>query len=225
MWQIACAIGLANKLNDYYCIPENQYFPHLQKCRCGVVTAYVYKEPSFEYNEIAINHSYILLSGWFQSEKYWSHCKDEVIKAFNITPVIREGWVSIHVRRGDYLLKPDYHPVITNDYIKRAIEYFIFIGYTNFLVFGDDPDWNHDNINGAVYPGCNFEYSEGRTALEDMAFMAGCEHNIIANSSFSFWGAYLNKNPNKVVIAPSLWFGPTGPPNTNDLIPENWIRV
>lgn len=225
MFQIAAAIGVARKFNDEYCIPENKYFPHLTKCNQGVVTAQAYNEPSFEYTEIPKPSSnFLLLSGYFQSEKYFSHCKEEVIEAFNIKPVIRKGWVSIHVRRGDYLTKPDYHPVITIDYLQRAVSIFTVIGYRKFVVFGDDPDWNHENINPDNFPDCTFEYSEGRTAIEDMALAAGCAHSIGSNSSYSIWIYYLNPNPNKVGTFPATWFGRAGSHNIiKDLYPPNSI--
>lgn len=235
LFSAACCIGYARKHNlpytfsgqfeslfpncinsDYYKLPKRGYIVNLY-------------EKHFGYEELLFNEDWrennIIIHGYRQSWKYFDHCKEEVIEAFNIKPVIRDGWVSIHVRRGDYLTKPDYHPVITMDYLQRAISIFTSTGYRKFMVFGDDPDWNHENINPDNFPDCTFEYSEGRTAMEDMALMAGCEHNIIANSSFSWWAAYLNRNPAKIILAPEKWFGKDGPINTNDLIPESWIKL
>lgn len=225
MFIVAAIIGAARRFNSEYCLPENKYFPHLTKFNPGVITAQVYNEPSFEYVEIPIPWcSNFYLSGYFQSPLYWSHCKEEVIQSFNIKPVIREGWVSIHIRRGDYLTKPDYHPVITMDYIQRAVSIFTMTGYNKFFVFGDDPGWNHENINSDNFPDCTFEYSEGRTAIEDMALAAGCTHSVGSNSSYSLWIYYLNPNPNKVGTFPAIWFGKDGSHNnTKDLYPPNSV--
>jgi len=110
--------------------------------------------------------------------------------------------VSLHIRRGDYLRTQDHHPVCSLDYYMDALSKFRDKEY-KFIVFSDDVDWCRNNFNE------DFIFTEGNTDYEDMWLMSLCDHNIIANSSFSWWGAWLNDNPNKRVIAPKKWFGPS----------------
>jgi len=87
-------------------------------------------------------------------------------------------------------------------------------------------DWCKENINKKKYPSCKFEYSKGKTEVDDLRLMSCCEHNIIANSTFSWWGAWMNQNKNKIVVAPKVWFGAENfHLKTNDIVPETWIRM
>jgi hypothetical protein len=174
----------------------------------------IYKEPCFEYREIPYMEN-LCLSGYFQSEKYFSHCKEEIIKHFT------KDWnreqinkISIHVRRGDYC-NIECHPVVTLEYIKKAVKYFKDLGYNDFIVFTDDKQWCSENLP--------FEISNGNER-EDLELMSRCEHNIISNSSFSWWGAWLNPTPNKIVIAPDKWFaGSKENVNVSDLYCKGWV--
>lgn len=165
------------------------------------------------------------LSGYFQSEKYFAPYAEQIRREFTF----RQTWiwerplrehVSIHVRRGDYLSFPEHHPPLTMEYYREAMSRF---PGARFLVFSDDPGWCLLNFRDAGYP---VQISTGRTAAEDMALMASCDHHIIANSSFSWWGSYLGRNPGKKIIAPKIWFGPAKAGwSTVDLIPESWERI
>jgi hypothetical protein len=217
LFQKACTIGYAVKHGLRYGITKSNETP----------TSICLEERSFEYEELPFMEEWrnydIIISGYRQSWKYFDHCKDEVIKAFNIPYEKKEGWVSIHIRRGDYLTKPNCHPPVSMDYIKRAISLFILCGYNKFMVFGDDPDWNHDNINVNIFTECVFEYSEGRSELEDISLASGCEHSIGSNSSYSLWIYYLNRNPYKIGVFTRNWFGPDLPHDTRDLYPPNCV--
>ena len=202
MFQKAAAIGLAYKNNDTYTFEENN-FP-------------IFTERGFHFQDIKYSGD-ICLSGYFQSEKYFKHCRQKILDYFNFNaePLKR---VSIHVRRGDYL-NVECHPVVTLEYLNKAINHFKNIGYNDkdFLMFTDDKEWCRAN-----FP---FEISNGNE-LEDIELMSRCEHNIISNSSFSFWGSWLNRNPNKIVIAPKIWFaGSKENIDTSDLYCENWIVI
>lgn len=223
MFQIATTIGYAMKHNMPYEIPENKYFNHLPKLTNEKIE-YTYKEPKHPYQEIPFSNN-ICLDGYFQTEKYFNHCRQQIIYAFKLHPIYNNK-VSIHVRRGDYLKETaDRFPVIDNEYIKKSINYFNDKGYNNFLIFSDDINWCKKNINSGIYNNSNFKYSEDTTEIQDLRLMSGCEHNIISNSTFSWWGAWLNQNPNKIVIAPKKWFGKEMNLDSTDICPANWIRM
>ena len=91
----------------------------------------------------------------------------------------------------------------------------------NFLVFSDDLAWCKQHLKGQA-----IAYSEGRTAIQDMHLMSACSHNIISNSTFSWWAAWLNARTDKCVVAPRIWFNPElQPPGTYDVVPEDWTAI
>jgi hypothetical protein len=192
------------------------------------------KEAGHQYVELAApTKEYVVLDGYWQSERYFAHCREEVLKALGFKALTTPTNCSIHVRRGDYLKYPDKHPVVTAEYLNKAISYMIEnTNARTFIFFSDDMEWCKKFVNYELpqryYDFCDWTFSEGRSEREDMELMSWCEHNIISNSTFSWWGAYLNQNPNKVVISPSKdnWFGP-GNANlcTDDIIPESWIQI
>ena len=165
------------------------------------------------------------LLGYFQSEKYFAHIRDRIRADFTFRTVVDdsslpEHYVSIHVRRGDYVEKQFAHPLCTDAYYIAAMDRFPT--GTTFVVFSDDIDWCRSQ---SVFSSCVF--SAGRSMLEDMSLMSRADHNVIANSSFSWWAAWLNPNPDKIVVAPTLWFDPTylSPEQSLDLVPEAWDRI
>lgn len=226
MYQIAATIGTALKYNVPYSIPQNTlndmfpvYFNHLP---CPPVPRKItsFHEQKNEYDPIKYEGGALKLTGYFQSYKYFEHCLPQVIKAFGLsyTPASGKGFVSIHVRRGDYLSLPDF-PVLPLYYYYLAIDHFRYKGYTDFKVFSDDIHWCRMNITANIFQNCRFQYSVGASEKEDMESMSSCEHNIVANSSYSIWAAMLNQNSDKIVIAPDIMFK-----NANkDMIPKTWI--
>ncbi len=233
LFQLAAAIGYAKKYNVGWGIKKgyvekgfnayqvDKYFPHLRGTDCIFKSYY---EPHFDYQEIPYHKHGIQLVGFFQSLKYFEHCQDEVRQALSIKYVDGyQDYVAIHVRRGDYVQHSGSFPPITVDYIEEAMQN---IPSKKYLFFSDDINWCKTNF--APYDLGNIEYSEGRNEYEDLCLMASCGHNIIANSSFSWWGAWLNRNPNKIVVSPHYenWFGPTaGVKNPKDIIPDGWIQI
>lgn len=192
-----------------------------------------YKEPYFHYKQINYSPG-LSIEGYFQSEKYFLENRKDILETFRIPnqtlDYINDKWgdllklnnkVSLHIRRGDYLL-PQYsshHPAQNLDYYSSAIKHFD--ENSNFLIFSDDIEWCKENFIGS-----QFNFIEGNPDYIDLWVMSLCDHNVIANSSFSWWGAWLNQNPNKIVIAPKKWFGPSYQNvNDNDLIPESWIKI
>ena len=147
---------------------------------------------------------------YVQDPAYFEDCKDEIriMYGHGIVPVDRVG---IHIRRGDYVNNPFYADLMTTGYYERAMALF---PNEKFLVFSDDIEWCKQQD---IFKKC--EFSEGRTEVEDMNLMAGCKGIIMANSSFSWWGAYLS---NGKVIAPKDWY--TDGQERTKLLKE-WILV
>lgn len=186
-----------------------------------------YKDHSFSYVALPTGLCNIRISGAFQSYKYFDGYRKDIINLFSeVTDGydIKEGVVSLHVRRGDYLKYPNHHPVVDMGYYKKAIEYFNSLGYNKFLIFSDDIYWCKEQFieNEAN----KFSFDDHNDPFEAMGRMASCEHNIIANSTFSWWAAYLNKNENKIVVYPSKWFGSAYKHfDTKDLFKPEWIEL
>lgn len=188
---------------------------------------YVYYEPFFKYNEIPYTKD-IVLHGYFQSEKYFLKNKELIQKLFlndNIIDQLKSKYqnildnsVSIHIRRGDYLTKPSFHTNQKIDYYTNSINYLQNI--KNILIFSDDIDWCKSNfIDDRI------SFISELSDYEDLYLMSLCENNITANSSFSWWGAWLNLNKNKKVIMPKLWFGPSANIDWSDIYFENIITI
>jgi len=181
-----------------------------------------YVEPFYHYQEIPLVSENMVLFGYYQSEKYFKDFEKEIKKEFtfadpNCNPHIAKDKVSIHVRRGDYLNLEDHHPVCSMEYYKEAMEVF---GDCNFLIFTDDKEWCQQNFKGEEFT-FSFEYNP----LHDLELMTYCDHHIIANSSFSWWGAWLGHNKDKKIVAPKKWFGPAKDHDTKDLYCPSWIVV
>jgi hypothetical protein len=127
---------------------------------------------------------------------------------------------SIHVRRGDYLGLQNHHPIQPIEYYQKAIN--IIGEEKHFLIFSDDIKWCEENfsfLKNKTFVSENLDY-------EDLYLMSMCNNNILANSTFSWWGAWMNQNENKQVIIPSKWFGISNLHlNTNDLFCDKWIKL
>lgn len=177
-----------------------------------------------------------LTFGFWQSEKYFYNVKDLILRQYQVNLEIskltadlsvqiqKTDSVSIHIRRGDYLsdkYKHLYGNICTIDYYKQAIAMLgKKVPEATFFVFSDDMKWvkEHLDIPSPVY----VDWNKGIDSWQDMYLMSCCKHNIIANSTFSWWGAWLNPNKKKVVIAPSLFLNTE---TTPDLIPDSWIKI
>ncbi len=165
------------------------------------------------------------LDGYFQSEKYFMQSNDKIRSYLDPNKKITisgldsfSNTVSIHVRRTDYIKSNGYHPVQTIEYYQKSLE--IIGEYENLLIFSDDISWCKSNFN---FP--RMKFIVGNDELDDLWTMSLCSHNIIANSSFSWWGAWLNRNPNKKVISPINWFGEHVNLDVSDIVPDGWIKI
>lgn len=187
-----------------------------------------YQEPFHHYQKIPYQAPGMILHGYLQSDKYFSHNADKVKPLFTFSDEIKERVhkafdkirntynkrvVGVHVRRGDYLDNPHIHPTCSPAYYKYAQKEF---DNSIFVVATDTPDWVINNL-------CNDEtiLSNSKDELEDMYMLTQCDDVIMSNSTFAWWGAWLNDN-NPTVIAPKVWFGPGGPQDFEDIYCEHW---
>jgi hypothetical protein len=163
--------------------------------------------------------------GYWQNEKYFNEIRKELLKDFtskkNITKKLKQNSVSIHIRRGDYIKNPQVkqaHGACDMNYYKTAIN-LIEDKVENpfFYVFSDDIVWCKKNFKFLK----NVEFISNKQPYMDIVLMSKCEHNIIANSSFSWWGAWLNENDNKIVIAPKSWMKSY----YKSPVPKEWIKI
>lgn len=167
----------------------------------------------------------VYLDGYFQTEKYFKNVsnslKNDFAPAKDISekliakyPSVIQNSVSLHVRRTDYLKASHVHHVQSIDYYYDGLK---AVGkFDHLYIFSDDIEWCKENLK---IP--RTTYVEGNSDVEDLWIMSMCKNHIIANSSFSWWGAWLSES--KKVIAPKNWFGPSGPKYWNDIYCENWI--
>jgi glycosyl transferase family 11 len=204
-----------------------------------------YREPHFHYDPaFETLGPAASLFGYFQSERYFSAIAETLRNHFLPREPLRDGCaemraridrsqrpVSVHVRRGDYLKSgtAEFHGILGEAYYRRAIDRIeAGIGEgTDLFVFSDDPEAARQVLNFVTKSRLIHVRGDPERPWEDLALMARCRHHVIANSSFSWWGAWLNPSPDKVVIAPRAWFTPDELRlnNTSDLYPSDWIVV
>jgi len=233
---------------------RNTYWKNMLKSEClksilydnkNTIIAYKeYKEPGFEYFEIPEMEEFIF-NGYFQSYKYFEKNYKKIYEILTINEkrdIIKEVYygnnhnntISLHFRMGDYKNSQAHHPVISDEYYIDALKYIVnTINQTKWNVLytceKEDEDIVSIRISNISIHFSNVKFIKVDNNLEDweqMLFMSLCNHNIIANSTFSWWSAYINDNPNKIVCYPSVWFGYA---KSNlvikDLHPESWIKI
>lgn len=184
----------------------------------------------------------ITMSGYFQNEKYFRNIASEIRHDFTFKKSLTDKnlslseklksitSVSVHIRRGDYLSNKSASANFITcdvDYYQKAIKTITErIKNPEFFVFSDDHDWVRQNISFANYPVIFIDWNKGSDSYRDMQLMSLCKHNIIANSSFSWWGAWLNANPEKIVISPEKWFQDDKKNELlDDFYPEGWRKI
>jgi hypothetical protein len=226
LWQIASTIGIANKNNSGYIFPDwsyTRFFKH-QLPQGPLLGTKVYNEHTTSFSDVVLDNKYNWdLVGYFQSWKYFVDYQDEIKYYFDFS-MDRSNLnaVSIHVRRTDYLTNQHVHPVLGLDYYKKALKYFD--KSTMLYVFSDDINWCTRYFKGGIFKGRNIIFDVASGDITSLITMSQCSHHIIANSSFSWWGAYLGVNAEKIVIAPSKW---TKLPDDKieDRVLPNWILI
>ena len=178
------------------------------------------------------------LQGCWISAKYFEDIEEIIrqkyifpnftdIQNINLYKLIKErNSVSVHIRRGDYLKDKKYTGICEEIYYKKAVEYAIAnINKPYFIIFSDDILWCKQNLsffNNTEHK--YIDWNKGTNNYRDMQIMTICKHNIIANSTFSWWGAWLNNNANKIIISPSKWFA-VDKLNNISLIQRSWIKI
>jgi len=199
-----------------------------------------YKEQDFSFSAIP-DKSNMLLEGYFQSEKYFENNKELILESFTLPDdlvnyinikysrlLYMQNTVSVHIRRGDYLSHfKGCFEILDNDYYDKAFS--LFPSDSVFVFFGENPE--DFDFCKSKFSLKKTLYIQGESDIIDLFLMSKMKNNIIANSSFSWWGAWLNVNKDKKVIAPQKWFGKEHPnlwdsdEKTKDLIPESWERI
>jgi hypothetical protein len=237
-FQIAATIGAAMEHGYDYVFPAwalaeefESPIPQVDRVR----PASTFTQGPFYYQPILLDGN-TDLQGLFQNEKYFEHCAGIIRRTFTLKEESRDyitkayrpftkDTCSIHVRRTDYVGSP-FMQLLDMDYYEKAIAWFS--PETRFVVFSDDIAWWTQHFCGP-----RFSFVEGEPALFDMFIMASCADHIIANSSFSWWGAWLDPNPHKTVIGPTQWFKDDYTVDgkhrfgqqTYDVLPGRWRRV
>lgn len=195
--------------------------------------------------EILLLKGDVYLDGYFQCEDYFSDCLTPLLREFILCPGpaaevktlgqnidLLRNTVSLHVRRGDYVSDPRIsalHNICTVDYYQRALaEINGRLGECNLVVFSDDVDWVRENLalqeNALYVSGAQTSAGKTLSAAQELVLMSRCRHHIISNSTFSWWGAYLNRQTDKIVVAPGLWNRSKIDSHKN-ILPQSWVRL
>ena len=248
MFQVAAAIGYAAKHPSHQPVmslnhmPEfpgpvfrSLHFAHIpsEAMVIGDAHDFTHREPEYWASRS------VKFNGHMQSEKYFSHCRDRIRQAFaakgsilakllsRYRHLLGDSSVSLHVRRGDHIAKSEYHPLQSTQYYREAIKYLDrCVNIRTIVCCTDDPKWCRDvlaKLDGRI------QVIEGNRDYEDLWLMSLCSHHIIANSTFSWWSAWLGEQSSKlprVIIAPQQWFGPLySHLSTRDIVPDSWVRL
>ena len=252
MFQYASLKGIARNTGVDFCIPyykdavddgignmlRSELFDSFDlPVMCGLLNnghAPVVHERYFHFDDelFRMCPDHVSLQGYFQTEKYFKHIEGEIRDDFTfkeeiLTPCQELMWqldlpFALHVRRTDYLTNSANHPPCTLNYYEKALKHFD--DDREVVVFSDDPAWCKEQ---ELFSSDRFMVSENDDNRMDLCLMSLCSDFIIANSSFSWWGAWLSTSKDKKVIAPVQWFGTgyTKDHDTSDLIPDGWTRI
>ena len=246
MFQYSALKGIARHHGYDYMIPNhseavddgigNMLYTELLKpfdldVKVGMLQTDQYiQEPHYEFSEELFNNcpDNASLVGFFQSEKYFKHIGDELRKDFtfrkphvddyNEISEVMDNPIAIHIRRGDFIRNYMNHHNLSLDYYEKALNKFD--SNRQVIIFSDDPQWC---VKQDLFESDRFLVSEVGDPYSDLLIMSKCSDFIIANSTFSWWGAWLCDNKDKVVICPSIWFGVNNQDkDIKDLYPEEW---
>jgi len=200
----------------------------------------IYREKSFRYDSgVPALQAPVYMDGYFQSEKYFAGCRNVIFEDFQISHPPRSeartllkriqasDAICMHIRRGDYVTDPAtkaFHGLCSMDYYCRGLQDIVKnLAQPECFVFSDDPAWVHDNVKLDL-PMTVVDIHGPDEAHEDLRLMAACHSYVIANSSMSWWGAWLGRRAGKRVIAPRQWVQAASL-DTRDVIPDDWVRL
>lgn len=196
-----------------------------------------YREKSFTFDPSVFARNNTYFEGFWQTNKYFENIaeilRSEIVLKEPLSPEsaaiekkIRQNCsVSLHIRRYAHEDKLPWFGYCSIDYYKRAAEYLIKKEpQAHFFIFSDNYEWVKENFKSFPYPYTLVGNGNDKN-FEDIILMSHCRHHIIANSTFSWWGAWLNPNPDKIVVAPEVWFAHAKKNDTRDLIPGKWVKM
>lgn len=226
---------------------RGSFIERVMRNRVPKVSQYILKSRTYYYENVyhqfedRILHLQgdAYLEGWWQSDKYFRDVKDIIQKDFEFSQkpdtqnrkilkrIQESNSVSIHIRRGDYIKIKNYNSY----YIHLGLDYYTeAIGLIakkmtkpSLYIFTDDPEWARGNVK-LPYPVTVVSHNLGKNNHEDLRLMSACQCNIIANSAFSWWAAYLNRNPRKIVVAPKKWLV-SQQFSIEDRVPAEWLKI
>lgn len=186
--------------------------------------------------KLLTSKDYFYYDGYFQNEEYFKNIRNDILNCFSLkdsideknqsvlNEIIKTNSVSIHIRRGDYVALKcanKFHGICSIQYYEKAIKYIAkHVENPHFFLFSDDIEWVVKNLK-IDYPHTFVDFNQNKGWL-DMNLMKHCKHNIVANSSFSWWGAWLNENNSKIIISPKKW---TKKKIKGNIVPGNWIKI
>ena len=210
---------------------NNVLFSALRKAGLFKRKSYFKEKRSSYFDARVFKNNFVYLDGYWQNELYFSNIREVLLRELSpinsmndlgcdyLEPINKCNSVSLHVRRGDYLNLKNIN-VLGVDYYMKAVEYIRkSVEKPIFFIFSDDLDWCKKSLG--FLDGCIY-VDRTQTEIDDLKLMSFCRHNIIANSSFSWWGAWLNQNPRKTVIAPKDWM--LNDPGSNNVILSDWVK-
>jgi hypothetical protein len=228
-------IASAESIDNFF--KKRPFIPYFKR---GIRSTRYIEEPLIKKKPLNIKFaSNCYVNGYWQSEKYFLNFSTVIREQFQLKKILDAdnlkmlyliqsvNAVSIHVRRGDYVNNVNtnnFHGICSLDYYVKAIEYFrSAIVEPHFFIFSDDIEWSVNNLKLGSSPATIVNINNEANGFKDMWLMRSCKHHIIANSSFSWWAAWLNPVPEKIVIAPRKWFN-NPEHDTSDMLPANWIK-
>jgi hypothetical protein len=190
------------------------------------------KEMKFESRLLQTDQASHYIHGYFQSEKYFFDYADTIRENYifqkiekSIETNIDQASISLHVRRGDYLSSSAVHCICGISYYTAAVSHIKkHVSDFELIVFSDDPEWAEKEMRKLHHSVRVIAENRGADSFKDMFLISRCDHHIIANSSFSWWGAWLCQNKEKIVIAPKDWFA-SARLSSEDIVPEAWVKL
>ena len=216
-------------------LSESSYIPSMK----------IIREKTFNYEELPFvtKLENVILDGYFQSPKYFEKNYKKICDFLQFDVLKKKAttkynynykeFISMHFRQGDYKNLQDIHPILTYKYYENSLKEILKktnYKFQKILYFCEKEDNEEiekiiDTLKKTITHCVFIKVIDEIEDWQQLLLMSACNHNIIANSSFSWWGAYLNTNPTKIVCYPEVWFGPKSPNDTSDLFPESWTKI